>query len=286
MTVPSGVTVVAQAEMLRLRALFQPAAPETTYVVSGDLLDRAEATFMEHTGSASSDTSPLGGAVRHLRERLKAGSWNCQENALTAAAVTQITGFLHFLATWSGHPLFPVMVATAGDRGFSPHGLAPFAAAHSLMAMGNQIRFDEPLGYPERITGFGIVATPEPVGVHVEVFDRFEFPFGRPFEAASLRTAVAEVLGSAQARINLRHPGVLVLSVGNGVAGYDEAVIEAIKQGVESAGRKNRGIMAVALVALRLQALADPHSVRLGYVFFPVGNRHYRGESPFRMAPA
>jgi hypothetical protein len=30
---------------------------------------------------------------------------------------------------------------------------------------------------------------------------------------------------------------------------------------------------------LRLQALADPHAVRFGYGFFPIANRHYRGDS-------
>jgi len=51
---------------------------------------------------------------------------------------------------------------------------------------------------------------------------------------------------------------------------------------VSSLGRKNRGLMAVATIALRQQPTADPASVRFGYGFFPVTNRRYQGE-PLRM---
>jgi hypothetical protein len=284
MTVPAGVSVVGQAEMNRLRALFQPAAPNPLYRVSAALLDDAAAAFERHTGAPLPDRHPLGAAVRHLSGRMRADSWACMEDSVTAIAVTQVTGFLHFLATWARHPLLPAMVATAGEQQFSVHGLAPFAAVHCFMMMGNQIRFPDPLGYPGRLEGFGLVAGDDAITVHVDVFDRFEFPHGRPWDQAGLRGAVADVLEAAQARINLRHPGVLVLSPGNAMAGYDEALIAAIRDGVQNLGRKNRGLAAMAMIALRLQAQPDPHAVRLGYALLPAGNRHYRGDNPVRMA--
>ncbi len=138
------------------------------------------------------------------------------ENAPSSDAVCHVAGFLHFVATWSQHPLFPAMVATAGDRGFSLHGLALFAAAHSLAMMRNRIGFQ-------------------------------------------------------------RNPGLLLLSPGAALPGYDEALIEAVQFAVQSLGRKNRGLMGVAPIVLRLQALPDPHTVRFGYGLFPVVNRHYSG---------
>jgi hypothetical protein len=48
---------------------------------------------------------------------------------------------------------------------------------------------------------------------------------------------------------------------------------------VSALGRRNRGLMGVAPVTLRLQTLPEPGSVRFGYGIFPIVNRHYRGES-------
>jgi hypothetical protein len=294
MTVPPDVSVVGQQEMARLQALFQPTSPEHTYAMSDALLDQAVAAFERHAGYVLPDPGApasddlfaglrghaLGWAVRHLRGRVQAESWTCTQDAPTANAVVHVTGFLHFVATWSRHPLFPAMMATAGDRGFSLHGLARFAAAHCLTMMGNRISFPTPLGYPGRIEGFSVATGPSTtVDVDVEAFDRFEFPFGPAWNNAGLRAAVSDLLEAAQGRINLRHPGVLVLSPGSALAGFDEALIEAIKASVQRAGRKNRGLIAVASVVLRLQTLADPHSVRFGYGFFPIANRHYRGDS-------
>jgi hypothetical protein len=154
------------------------------------------------------------------------------------------------------------------------------------MMMGNQIRFPDPMGYPGRLDGFGLVTGADAIAVHVDVFDRFEIPHGRPWDRAALRTAVADVLEATPARINLRHPGVLVLSPGNAMGGYDEALIAAIRDGVQTQGRKNRGLAAVAMIVLRLQAQPDPHAVRFGYFLLPAGNRHYQGDSPVRIAGA
>jgi hypothetical protein len=296
MTVPPDVTVVGQAEMARLTALFQPSSSDNVYVLSDDLLDEAVKAFELHTGDALPNVGArseglfdglrqhaLGWAVHRLRSRLRSATWGCLEDAPTAAAVTHVAGFLHFVATWSGHPLFPAMMATAADRGVSLHGLAPFAAAHCMTMMGNRISFPEPLGYPGRIEGFTVSTGPRPICVHVEVFERFEFPFGRAWDPAALQDVVSDVVEAAHGRINPRNPGMLVLSPGTALAGFDEALIEAVKTSVHALGRKNRGLMAVAPAMLRLQAMPDPRAVRFGYGFFPVANRHYRGESLPRM---
>jgi hypothetical protein len=290
MTVPPDIAVVGQAEMERLQALSQPVSPGHPYEVSAALLDAVVAGFERHTGGALPEVPggdqfaglrehALAWSVRHLRARLQDADWSCGENAATSIAVVHVTGFQHFLATWSRHPLLPAMVATAGERGFSSHGLAPFNAAYCLFKMGNQVRFPDPLGYPGRIDGLDIVAGSSRVGVQIEVFDRFEFPFGRRWDPTSLVAAVSESMAAAQSRINLRNPGLLVLSPGIALAGLDERLIEAMTTAMQNNGRRNRGLMAVAIITSRLQALPEPHEVRFVYGFFPIANRHYRGES-------
>jgi hypothetical protein len=281
MTVPPGASVVGQAEMRRLQALFQPASADHVYRISPALLDQAEAAFDGSLADTAAD-HPLGSAVRTLRAAFPSGVRLA--DAPSVSALVQVLGFLHFVATWSRHPLFPAMLATAGERGFDLHGLTPFAAAHCLMMMGNRVRFPEPLGYPGRIEGFALVTgIADTVGVHFQVFDRFEYPSGRPWDPASLLAAVSEALAAVPGRINLRNPGVLVLSPGKALPGFDEALILAVKEAVSGLGRRNRGLMAVVPVTLRLQALPDPESVRFGYGIFPVTNRHYRGESAVGM---
>ena len=293
MKVPPRVALVGRAEMERLAPLFRPATPDPTYRFSPGLLDQAEAAFERHVGGAlpavaADPANPFTGlgdhalawSVRHLRAGMRDASWAAMADAPTANAVDHVAGFLHFVATWSRHPLFPAMAATVGDRGCSLHGLAPFAAAHALALMGNRVGFDEPAGYPARVDGFNLaVGGTETVGVHLEVFDRFEYPFGPAWDPPALRAAVLEMVAAAQRRINLRNRGVLLLSPGSALPGYDEALIEAVQAAMQALGRKNRGLMAVAPIVLRLQAVADPRSVRFGYGLFPVVNRHYGGDA-------
>jgi hypothetical protein len=90
---------------------------------------------------------------------------------------------------------------------------------------------------------------------------------------------VTDVVSRAQGRINLKNPGILLLSPGVALSGFDEALIEAVKFAVQSAGRRNRGLMAVAPIVLRIRTTPDPRAVQFGYGLFPILNRHYRGEA-------
>lgn len=286
---PGGHTMGAPFAGQTDTAPFQPTPPDGIYQISASLLDEAEMVFQTQTGGplpsmAASRSDPfsglrdhaLGWAVGRLRDRVAADAWACMEDAPTSNAVTHVAGFLHFVTTWSHHPLFPAMLATAADRGFSLHGLAPFAAAHCLTMMGNQIAFPEPQGYPGRIGGFLMATKAGSVSVHFQTFDRFEYPFGHPWDHASLRAAVTEVMSAAQSRINLRNPGALILSPGTALNGFDDALTDAIKAAMPVEGRRNRGLMTVAPVVLRLQPLQDPHAIRFGYGCFPTVNKYYR----------
>ena len=294
MTVAQGITVIGQAEMDRLSALFRPVTPtDNTYRITPERLDEAATVYQRHVGDplppvALNPNEPfrglrdhaLGWAVEHLRVETRDPAWAGIRNDVTATAALHVAGFLHFVATWSHHPLFPAMAATAADRGCSLHGLAPFAAAHSLNMMGNRLIFPPPLGYPGRVEGFALLTgSANALPVHVDIFDRFEFPFGQRWDHANLRTTVSVAIEAVQGRINLRNPGILLLSPGAALGGYDAALHQAIEATMLSLGRKNRGLMAAGSILLRQQPTTDPAAVRFGYGLLPVANRRYQGEA-------
>jgi hypothetical protein len=294
MTVAQGITVIGQTEFDRLSGLFRPVTPaENVYRVTPECLDEAAASYERHVGDRLPTVTlnpnepvrglrdhALGWAVAHLRAEMRDPSWAGIRNDVTATAVLHVAGFLHFVATWSHHPLFPAMAATVADRGCSLHGLAPFAAAHSLNLMGNRLIFPPPLGYPGRIEGFALLTgSIDALPVHVEAFDRFEFPFGQHWDHVSLRTAVSAAIEAAQGRINLRNPGLLLLSPGSALGGYDAALHQAIEAAMLALGRKNRGLMAAGSILLRQQPTPDPAAVRFGYGLLPVANRRFQGDT-------
>jgi hypothetical protein len=297
-TLTKSAYIIGRAEMDRISALYSPVTPpDFTYVISPSLLDEAVAAYERITGQTlptwiADLANPLvrlkdhafAWAVQHMRARMKQDPWRCMDDIPTPIAVVTITGFLHFVATWSHHPLFPAMVAGAAAHGFSVHGLAPFAAAHCATMMGNRISFPAPAGEPRRINGFNLATGPTDIAeVHIDIFDRFEVPFGKPWDPASLRAAVGDHIAASQGRINPRNPGLLMLSPGIALLGFDEALIQAIRDVLQGQGRRHKGLMAVAPVVLRLQPMPDPHAVRLCYGFFPIANKHYAGDTELRI---
>ncbi len=288
-TVLAGQSVVGQAEAGRIAERCRPVTPgSNVYAVTGGWLDAVEATYLLHSGRAlpvvggegfaGLTVHALGWAVGHLRGVVARDAGLGLANDATAAACCTVAGFMHFVATWSRHPLFPAMAATAGARGFCLHGLAQFAAAHMLAVQGNAIDFRLAPGDPSRIGGMALATGPEGrAAVRFVAFDRFEHPFGKAWTEASLRSAVEAEVAAAQGELNRRNAGLLVLSPGIALTGFDEALILAVQAAVRDLGRRNRGLMAVAPIVLRLLPGLEAGTVEFGYGFFPVPNRHYRG---------
>jgi hypothetical protein len=287
----SGASLVGRAEMDRIAGLYRPRTPASNiYVVTEALLDHTEAAFARLTGAplppVPADFAeglaqhPLAWAVQHLRERLRHEDWACLEDPASSVACVTVTGFQHFIATWPDHPLFAAMVATAAERGFSAHGLALFAAAHCLLMQNSRIGFPTPSGTPGRVSYVRLATGPsQSIPVLTKVFDRFEVPWGRPWNPDSLRAAAQEAIESEQGRINPRNPGLLLLSPGSAMAGFDEALIRAVQSVMQAVGRRHRGLIAAGPILLRLLPGPDRHAVQFGYGFFPVKNRHFRGET-------
>lgn len=285
---PEGTTLFGRAEMDRVLGLYQPRTPaNNVYAFSGALLDDAEAASRRLTGVPLPEVAggfeeglaqhALAWSLRHLRERLEGGSWACLEDPPTSIACVTVAAFQHFTATWQMHPMFPVMVDTAAARGFSVHGLALFAAAHCLIMQKNPVGFPDPSPVTRQIEALRLAISPaRSVDVVPHVFGRFEVPWGRPWTPDTLRRAVQDAIEAEQGRINPKHPGMLLLSPGAALAGFDEALIQAVQAVVQAVGGRHRSLMGVAPIVLRLFPAKAPTEVQFGYGFFPVENRHFR----------
>lgn len=293
MPLPPTAVAIGRGEMDRITALYQPVNPSSNiYAFDPALLDKLEQLHQQHSGTrlprvtadpAGLRDHALAWAIAHLRDRMRQDDWTCLEAPATSAACCHAAGFLHFVATWGHHPVFPAMAATATESGFSLHGLAPFAAAHALATQGNRVAFPKPEGYPGRIRQFSLALGPrDSANVITSAFERFDWPTPRAWDPAALRAAVLEAMGAEQARINPRNPGLLVLSLGPTLAGFDEALIRAAGSAMDVAGRRQKGLMAVAPVALRLYPAASPRQVQFGHGLFPIRNRHFRGGMEMR----
>ncbi|HQT79001.1 MAG: hypothetical protein B7Z80_21475 [Rhodospirillales bacterium 20-64-7] len=275
---PDYLVAAARQEMDRLTAQQPRTPPSNKYCVSAALLDEASAYAGQDTSALATEPPPdpwaglkqdaLAWSVRHLRQRLRDPSWRCLESPITAYAVTVLTGFLHFHATWRDHPSFAPMLAGVAANGFSLHAMAGFAAAHCLAMQQNLISIP---AAPLTIGQFDIVTGPtELVSVHTAILNRFELPYGKSWDAMSLRTALADRLIGVGTDTGRR--SLLALSPGAVPADFDPHVIAALRQILQRQGARHRGLIAVLPIMLRLLPGSTAHEVRFGYAFHSVGN--------------
>lgn len=289
-TLPPSAFIIGRTEMDRITALYQPAEPGSNlYAFTSSLLDEAEEAYRRQAGAAlpavesnigSLRVHALAWSIGHIRERMRDDGWACLDAPPISSACCHVAGFLHFQATWGHHPLFPAMFATAAEKGFSLHALTPFAAAYCLSRQGNRVGFPRQDGFPGRIEAFSVATGPtETLPVLTRAFDRYDYPSERPWDPAVLKSDAQELIEAEQARINPRNPGLLVVSLGATMGRFDEVFIGGVQAALSAVGRKHRGLMAVAPAMLRLLPAASSQQVQFGYGFFPVANRHYRGDT-------
>lgn len=284
--VKSGFVLIGQAEMARVWDTMQPHPPARSECrVSAERLDEIVALYERLVGlplpmAGDIRDHALGWAVAYLRGLVAdARTWAGLTTPLSRVAAVHVAGFAHFAETWSRHPLFPAMASYVAARGGTLHALAPFAAAHCLTMMRNQVAFA-----PDAVERVALIAGDSTVPVWVEAFDRFEYPSGEEWTPESIQATVDGIVGGAIGRINRNHPGVLLLSAGiSAKSAFDDTLIRAVGAAVEAHGRKNRGLMAAGIVMLRIQPATDADTVRFGYALFPAPSRRYQGETALRL---
>ncbi len=286
--ISAGTALISREEFDRLAALYQPKLAESdTHTISDALLEGVAAQVEQWTGEPldpappSYRDHPLAWAVAHYRARLKDPDWITFRADHDMLAVSVIAAFRELLSTWSHHPQFPAMVATAAARGFSFHGLAMFGAAKALVASGNRVAFVPAKGPRPRIEQLRLVLGPEDqMSVVVRQFDRFEWPNGGQATPQALRAEVIEAMASVQGSINRLRPGMLVLSGGASEGTFDQLLYDSIVAAIGSHGKRHRGLAAVSAVMPKVRLTGMPREARFGYSFYPVTNSaHSVGQS-------
>jgi len=296
-TVARLTTLASHEELARLTRLYGPRTPMSDCcTIDATLLDLVEADYDRLSGGrlaahfgavAAAGGGPLAGlrphplawALRHLRARCESPGWTWFNTDEAGAATSIVAAFRHFVACWSHHPLFAAMATAAADRGFSLHATAVFGAAKCLSDSGNRIAFTAQEPADGRVTDFSLAVGPaDRWAVRVEVFDQFEWPFGKPWNQSALRSAVMEAVAASQARINLRRPGLLVLSAGAVRSAFDQPLVEAIHLAVQARGSRNRGLAGVCAIMPKLVETEKPNEARFSFAFYPISNRRFIGE--------
>ena len=280
---PAYLVTSGQHEIERIAASYLPVTPPSTpFRVSEAWIDQAigltegyrlaDGAGVEYVGTGHL-TWPA--AIAHLQARMRDTAWYCLENDITAAAITRVAAFLHFHTTWNRHPLFPAMMASAVEAGLSMDGFAPFAAAHCLSMNGNRVYFRKPDGGASKIDRFDIATGSHgPATAHIACLDY------RPGLRKTPRDTVGDRIAAACTRINPRHPGMVVLSAGAAPMELDSPVADGLRFALHNQARKNHGLMAVALLALRLLATGDRREMLLRYGFLPIQNQQFRHREP------
>jgi hypothetical protein len=300
--IPPGAVLAGRDEIDRLMALYQPRTPPTDEMTVTDaLLQSVAADYDRLTGGHFADhlsevvaagtapkpglgRFPLAWAIQTLRTSIDDPDWSCSRNDAASVATALVGAFRHFNDCWSHHPLFPMMAATAADTGFSFHGLALFATAKSLSDSGNRVGFLLPRDGSDRVREFTIAVGPqEHMACVVDTFATFEWPGGRPWDFAILRAAVLDRLLASKARINVKRPGMVILSPGATNYAMEQPLVDAIISALQSYGRRYRGVAAMSVILAKIVATAERTTVRFGYSFYPITNPRHMGSAAVRV---
>lgn len=283
--------LISQEEMQRITALFSPRTPASDRcIVTPDTLEAAAQRYDALTdgrlgtdrdalerlgGDAGARDYPLAWALRRLRDRCEDPEWRCGASDPDSVAITLLAAFMQFDECWSQHPLFPAMAAGAAQGRFSFHALAPFGAAKSLADSGNRVTFTPP-PTGGTITGFDLaIGAAERLAVQVTPYQRYEWPRDQGWTLPALSADMQAMLAAAQARINRKHPGMLVVSPGATKSAFDQPLVDAINLALGLLGRRNRGLAAMCVIMPRMLTTERGNEIRFGYSFYPMPNRHY-----------
>jgi hypothetical protein len=303
-----GMVLADPAELVRVDQLSQPRdVPAAPFDVTAATLAAAAADYdrlsggqlAAHRAAVPPDDDdaapglarlPLAWALGKLEPNIATPGWWCLADVPDTIAAAQLGAFREFLLVWAHHPMFPAMAAGAAATGFSTHALAVFAAARCMAADGNRIGFVPP-DRDGRIDGFHIATgltdtgSPERVAVLVRRFDRFDWPRGRDVQVAATRAATIDALIASQSRINVRRPGIVVLSVGSVLREHDMLIVEGITRALHERGRRHRGLAAVALVMPKIYPTKRSDQVVFGWAYIPFANPYHTGSGIQLAAP-
>jgi hypothetical protein len=283
-----GLVLGDREELARVEALCRPRpVTSVTLEVTPSALAAIRADYDRLTGGrlaadaaalpadtrAALDHFPLAWAIRRIEPNAAVPLWWCLQEDPDAVAAILLAAFQHFTAVWPDHPLFDTMAASAAAEGFSTHALAPFAAAQCLAEAGARVAFARPASNRPRIDGFQIESGPgERMAVLARRLDCHDWPTpGEAVPALVCARAIDALIG-AQAHINARRPGMVVLSVGPVHGSDDLPILAGVRAALEQRWRRHRGLLGAAVILPKVYPTDRSDRVRFGWTWLPVAN--------------
>lgn len=274
----------ASAEPLTLTAaLLQDVIEAYDRLSGGAYAAHAEASVPLHWSGVR--RYPLAWSCLHLQEWLRHGTLPLLGPHETTVAAVHVAAFRHFLASWGHHPMFPGMAALAAGSGFALHELAVFATQQALFDTGNRIGLVQPPDGPPKLREWSVQTLDRLLAVETAAFPQFAWPDGKPWSAATLRTALQDAIGAVRGRINLRNPGILVLSAGLVPEEFDRPMHDAMQRLFRAHGRANRHLAGLAMITPRVLPADRADRYGFGWVFLPVANPDFAGENKVVVGP-
>jgi hypothetical protein len=296
-SVPRGAVLICQDAMAHNFARTRPRAPlpEPARLVSamieavaaqydrlsGGRLVAQMAESPPAMGSAHGD-HPFAWALSRLRRQIVDPDWTWLRHNDDAMAALYVVAMQDLLHSWGEHPLFAQLASPlTGQARFLPT-LAAFALAKLLFEAGNRVRFDPPAAGGALDVQLG-TATGEPLSLALLAPDALQWKERDRRNPPLVRAAVLDALAAAQARVNARRPGIVVLSVSILEPDFDQMLADSINAALRGVGRRHRGVAAVAAVMPKVLRAPQPDRIGFGHAFYPIRNPHFAGDNPIRL---
>jgi len=232
-------------------------------------------------GSAHGDY-PFAWALSRLRRQIADPGWTWLRHNDDAMAAMYVVAMQDLLHSWGEHPLFARLASPLGEPARFLPTLGAFALAKLLFEAGNRVRFDPPTGGGVLRVHLG-TATGEPLSLALLAPGALQWKERNRRSPQIVRAAVLDALASAQARVNARRPGIVVLSVSILEPDFDQMLVDAINAALRGVGRRHRGVVAVGAVMPKVLRAPQPDRIGFGYAFYPIRNPHFAGENPIRL---
>jgi hypothetical protein len=299
-TIQPGVTLADRTTVERVEAPLRPRKPiAEPLTLSTPLLLDVASDYDRLTGGAYAAHVEAVRPMEWRGVRHHPLAWSCLQLEAwlarpdlpllgiieTTVAAAHVGAFRQFLTVWGEHPMFPQMVKLAASTGFGLHELAIFATLGAMFEAGNRIGLMQPASGKPRMREWSVQTDDRLLAIETAPFSRFEWPDGKPWSAASVRSALADAVDAARGRINQRNPGILVLSSGLVPESFDMWMQQGMERFFRTSGRSNRGLAALGMIAPRVLTADRVNRFGFGWVFYPVANPMFGGENKVVLGP-
>jgi hypothetical protein len=295
-------TVLAsQDAMTRVYVLTAPREPPTgPILLSRELLEATAAGYDRLTGGrlaehAAASPPPMGAeqgpypfawSVLRLREQIGRQGWSWLHHNDDAMAAMHVAALHELLQTWQHHALLERLAAVLAEPNRFLRTVAAFATAKKLFDDGNRVGFDLPTPARSDVELHFTTPADDPMTLALLAPAALQWQEREGRNPRVLRNTVTDALTSVQGRVNRNRPGIALLLSSILLPDFDQMLVDTIQACLQSIGRKNRGIAAVAVVVPKIIPTEHLDHLGFGFAFYPFLNPHFDGENPIRLAPA